>query len=118
MRTVNFRLISLRPLNHYRKKNKDELLAYRLGRLLLEELVDGLLVVSLALAEADDARLERVVPRLTLVLVFRRHPAENDRIMASNESFFLSADNLSNTEYSQVTDDKEIRRFNENCKIF
>ena len=75
MRTVNFRLLSLRPLNHYRKKNKDELLAYRLGRLLLEELVDGLLVVSLALAEADVARLERVVPRLTLVLVFRRHPA-------------------------------------------
>lgn len=75
-------------------------------------------MVCFALAEADDARLERVVPRLTLVLVFRRHPAENDRIMASNESFFLSADNLSNTEYSQVTDDKEIRRFNENCKIF
>ena len=59
---------------------------YRLGRLLLEELVDCLLVVCFALAEADDARLEGVVPRLTLVLVFRRHPAEMKVNMASNDS--------------------------------
>ena len=70
-RTMKYsKYLILCPFEHYR----EELLTYRLGRLLLEELVDGLLVVGLALAEADDARLERVVPRLTLVLVFRRHP--------------------------------------------
>ena len=40
-------------------------------------------MVRLALAEADDARLERVVPRLTLVLVFRRHPEKMKGNMAS-----------------------------------
>ena len=52
--------------------------AYRLGRLFLEKLVDGLFMVSFALAKADDPRLEAVVPRFTLVLVFRRHSAKTN----------------------------------------
>ena len=51
----------------------DEGLLRRLGGgwgLLLEELVDGLLVVSLGLAEAVDSARQGVVPRLACVLVF------------------------------------------------
>lgn len=45
-------------------------MAYLLGSLLLDELVDGLLVISLGLAEAVDPAFQSVVSGLTNVLIF------------------------------------------------